>query len=248
MTDQSRHHAAHSSAESFAFAEDRHTAVYICQHVAAGAPVLLAEHEGNGDWQFLCGGAHAEDELPRIVCLEHVVAADLTLNELAPMCINHEAQRSAAAEPWTIVDLGEDFIRRCVEEHGWAVQGVAEDAEGPGFSYSVGLHRCFGHAELIVIGLPNQVAARVLNELGERIRIGARLQAGQLLDEVLGHPVKLHSVREPQSIKEHMGYALWFYDGRPFELLQVLWPDQQHRFPDDENASESFARAQPVLP
>lgn len=96
----------HPKAEHFAFREDRHTGVYICSRVAAGMPVLHVSHDGDGDWQFLCGGDHEDggDDGPMFVCLEHVVARDPSINELAAMCTRSRAQRSGLDDEWTIVD------------------------------------------------------------------------------------------------------------------------------------------------
>ena len=40
-----------------------------------------------------------------------------------------------------------------VETYGWHVIKVMADETGPGFGYSVGFFRTFGHPEAIIIGL-----------------------------------------------------------------------------------------------
>jgi hypothetical protein len=67
-----------------------------------------------------------------------------------------------------------ETIRRC----GWALQAVLGDEEGPPFVYTVGLSG-FGHPELVLFATAQATAARVLNDLGERVRAGRVLGAGE---------------------------------------------------------------------
>lgn len=101
----------HPKANTFAFREDRHTGVFICKRVADGAPILHVAHDTEGDWQFLCGGQHEDggDDDGLVVCLEHVVARDPSLNELADLCTSHHADRAAPEDKWIITDEQEDF-------------------------------------------------------------------------------------------------------------------------------------------
>jgi len=63
-----------------------------------------------------------------------------------------------------------------------------------------------------------------------------------------GGQVKLRPVRDRASYDEHLGYAIWFYNGRQFPVLQLVWPDKTGRFPGEEGVAESLATLQPLLP
>jgi hypothetical protein len=122
----------HPIASEFLFQEDRHTAVFLCKHVANGAGILFVTHDVDGDWQFLCGEAHApEEDKPLLVCLEHVVSRDPTLNELAKLCTGYRAQRRTVADEWVVIDEAEEFIEDCVNGHGWAVHNFYSSSETP---------------------------------------------------------------------------------------------------------------------
>jgi hypothetical protein len=165
------------------------------------------------------------------------------------MCAGSSATRTAPGAAWNIVDEAEEFVRRCVADYGWAVQVIPEDAEGPGFAYTVGLHASYGHPELIVFGLPNDVMQSLLNTCGDRVKGGERLTIDARVPDVLdAHDVRFREVRDPESFREHVGYALWYYQGQPFRVLQMLWPDKQNRFPGDAGTEEWLAAAQPQLP
>ena len=62
-------------------------------------PVLLVSHESDdGAWQFI-GRDWAEEDLV-IVCLEHAVALDPALRELADLPRGWEAVRTRPGAPW----------------------------------------------------------------------------------------------------------------------------------------------------
>src|SRR5262245_45910996 len=70
------------------------------------------------------------------------------------------------------------WLRETIRRHGWALQAVLGDEDSPPFVYTVGLSG-FGHPELIVFATAQTAAARLLNELGELVRRGLRLSAGE---------------------------------------------------------------------
>jgi hypothetical protein len=77
-----------------------HSPAYVCSHVFGGErPVLLVAHD-DGDWQFLCGGDHGATELPRVIGVEHLVSRDSSLEEVADLPENAEAERTSPAAPW----------------------------------------------------------------------------------------------------------------------------------------------------
>jgi len=99
-------HEDHEAAELFLFAEDRHLRVYACENVwDKGADVLNVFHDEDGDWQFLCGGDHDDDEAAeriRILCLDHIPARDASINSVSKLPRGGFAVRSSKGEPWFI--------------------------------------------------------------------------------------------------------------------------------------------------
>ncbi len=74
--------------------------------------------------------------------------------------------------------MDEDWARDTIRRHGWALQAVLGDEDAPPFVYTVGLTG-FGHPELILFATTQTTAATVLNELGELVRGGRVLEAGE---------------------------------------------------------------------
>lgn len=44
-----------------------------------------------------------------------------------------------------------------------------------------------------------------------------------------------------------LGYAIWFYGGLRFPVLQIIWPDKEQRYPWQPQFSSAWRRAQPLL-
>lgn len=136
-----------------------------------------------------------------------------------------------------------------IDEHGWHVTLVGGDDEGPGFAYSAGIFGSTGRPELIVFGLPMEVGHSVVNEYGNRMRAGETLALGDFYDGFLeGHPVTFISVEDGDQIKQHATWADWFYDRRPFPLLQLVYPDSRSgAFPWQAGYREEWRWHQPLL-
>jgi hypothetical protein len=242
---------AHRRAERFEFAEERNTAVYVCRRVHDGAPILSVTHDGDGDWQFLCGGTHEDggEDGAVLACLECVVADDPTLNEVADLCGNWNATRGEVGGAWTRHDAMEDLIAAGVDEHGWYVIKVDADDDGPGFAYTIGLYRTFEHPELICVGLRPDVMHAMLEGCVELIRSGQRLPVDTPFAGILDdHDVRLREVHAKETCDQHLGYAIWFHGGRAFPVLQLVWPDKQGVFPGEPDAHPGLATQQPLLP
>ena len=133
------------------------------------------------------------------------------------------------------------------EEHGWFVNLIAEDSEGPGFAYSFGLYEEFKHPEIIIFGLDSAIMHSVLNDAGDQVRKGARFSNGCVTGEILqGYNCVFRQVN-PHQYHEFCGWAVWFYGNSDFPVLQLFWPDKKGRFPWDDDFTESLRDLQPDL-
>jgi hypothetical protein len=89
--------------------------------------------------------------------------------------------------------LDQEDARRtaAIRRQGWTIQYVGgslcsapgcecSSDDCPAFAYTIGL---FGldHPELLIFGVPPDTASGVLNDLGERIRLGETLLPGQVI-------------------------------------------------------------------
>lgn len=224
------------------------TAVYVCQRVFDGAPILHVSHDEDGDWQFLCGGIHSEGGCPgKVGSLHHIISLNPGLRELADLCEGWTATRESVHAPWVRRDESEEVVRENVRKYGWHVSLIEEDDEGPGFAYSIGLYETFKKPEVIIFGLPTDVMHRIINDIGEEHRSGRPVVADGPQEGILKNlPVHLKPVLK-KHYKEYFGYGLWYYSGPSFPAVQCFWPDRTGKFPWEGGFPEDWLRRQPDL-
>jgi hypothetical protein len=142
---------------------------------------------------------------------------------------------------------GDAQMRDDIATYGWHVIKVYEDEEGPGFAFTIGLFQRFGHPELIVFGLPLDTMHLMLNGAGEAVRAGQPFAAGQNYDNILeGYDCTFRPVSR-KHYEAYLGSARWYYEGDGFPVLQLIWPDREHRYPWAAPADAWIREAQPVL-
>ena len=59
-----------------------------------------------------------------------------------------------------------------VAKYGWHVMKVLETPETPGWAYSVGLFKSFGHAQILVIGQDSDLMHYMINTIGGGVQQG----------------------------------------------------------------------------
>ena len=157
-----------------------------------------------------------------------------------------EPAETIAGGFWISVDEHEAQTIADIDRFGWVVLKVTNDA-GPDFAYSVGMYRTFGHPEILIFGLPVELMHRLINDIGEHVRSGERYTAGQVTDDFLeGYDVTFRVVPTFQ-YKGHLGWANWLYDGTQYPVLQLVYPDREHRWPWEDGVAPGFREGQPVL-
>ena len=143
-----------------------------------------------------------------------------------------------AAEEKCIADV-EQYDLHVVKVHG--------DDEWLEFTYSVGLYKRFGLPEIIIVGLRGDVAHSILNELAARARSGYRYKAGDRVAGLIeGFDMEFRPVSEAQTVA-HFGWAIWFYDFKPFPVLQLVFPTTEGIWPWEPNASDYVRKTQQLL-
>ena len=84
---------------TFKFREAKNLGIFTTrQWLELRQPILRVVHDHDGDWQFLTG-----DQLPddiRLVCIEHIVQDDLTLNEVFNLDYGESAERLFVGDKW----------------------------------------------------------------------------------------------------------------------------------------------------
>jgi hypothetical protein len=141
-------------------------------------------------------------------------------------------------------------IDAVIAEHGWALQSVLGDGPGsPSFTYTIGLFDQL--PELLCVGPSPGVAGSTLNVLARHLQADPTLaRAGQRIELPAGEgtlpTVELGAVA-PCWHDLYVGQAIAHHRRDDLEVLQVLAPDGEGRFPDDPRVERCSLTAQPVL-
>ncbi len=134
-----------------------------------------------------------------------------------------------------------------VNVHGWHVVKVSVLDEHPGWAYSIGLFHTFRHPEFLIFGLGLDLMHRLINTLGNEVRVGRRFAADAEHDRLLE---KYRCVLKPVDTAWYphvVGFATQYYKGASFPVLQCIWPDKRHRYPWQSGFDSRLVSHQPLL-
>lgn len=138
-----------------------------------------------------------------------------------------------------------DQVTSVIRDSGWAMQAVPAAASGNPFDYvyTIGLVVRNCTAELMIVGLPYQQGAEIINQIALNMLNRAQLippSEWPLADDfMLKAKMFVPHVGGPL----HVGVARAFY-GQDVVMAQYVWPDAEHRYPWDEGWDASLV--QPV--
>ena len=149
------------------------------------------------------------------------------------------------------MDDFEAAVRAEVEQHGWHVILVPNTDGGPALGFTVGLTASHGHPELVVVGLDDASDGGATHELlaaaAEFIVDGRRFEAGATTTELLVDYECAIAGVAPDARRTRLPFLETFYGERPFDVLQIVWPDRGGRFPWDDGCDPSLGTRQPLL-
>jgi Domain of unknown function (DUF4262) len=137
--------------------------------------------------------------------------------------------------------------REAIREYGWCDLGVlASAAGGPGYVYTTGLLETYSHPELVVSGLPPELAHDILSAAVEAIHGGSPVTDGQRRELIIEGGAVLFRGLTAEECAAGFGLS-WRYYGAPPPRFQMYWPDVHGRFPNDPECDPGTAAAQ-ILP
>jgi hypothetical protein len=162
---------------------------------------------------------------------------------MPPTRKNFETERTRNFRATALREADERTITH-VEEFGCSVVNVARTDHGLGWSYTIGVFDTCGQPDLITVGLPPETAHFALNKAAGLLREGVDLAKGRHHDLVGNVDCEFRRV-DPKWIAHLMNWAVWYYDGTGFPVLQAVYPDLENRFPEEHGFNKAFE--QPLM-
>ena len=134
-----------------------------------------------------------------------------------------------------------------VQEHGWHLVMIRDDALTAGWVFSVGMWHTLTSPELAIFGMEGPHAGNVINQIGDQVRSGLSLGPDVVVSGVLeeGRTVGFRPV-DDSWYRPMFGYATWFGQEPPLPIAQAVWSDTAGRFPWDEGGDRDGV-SQPSL-
>ena len=135
-----------------------------------------------------------------------------------------------------IADTPEGAVIRNVlqNRHHCHLIGVSpepDEALSP-FTYSIGLWYNFHHPEIVCIGLPNQVAGALINDYAKNVAEGNPPLLDTAITGMLANDYQLQFKSCGDIAKTaYTCWASWFNGSVDYDVIQLVWQDQQYRWP-----------------
>jgi len=162
---------------------------------------------------------------------------------MPPTKKNFETGRTLKFRAGALCEEDESTISN-IEEFGSSVVNVVQTKHGLGWSYTIGIFDTSGKPEIITVGLPPETAHCALNEAAKLLRAGVDLTRGRHCDLIGQVECEFRPV-DRKWVERLMNWAIWYYDGADFPVLQAVYPDLENRFPEDEAFDRAFE--QPLM-
>lgn len=144
----------------------------------------------------------------------------------------------------TKIDPRDAYLQRVqnlIREHGRAVVGVIPEAGNRGFSYTVGNVEK-GLPELLIIGCDENWATALLNDLSQQMIERNSLFGEQ--EEIYWGPNEgqrhMRAFIATAPAKARFTKVVSAIYGDDYEVMQIVVPDPQGRFPWDESCDQPF--------
>jgi hypothetical protein len=146
-----------------------------------------------------------------------------------------------ARVPVTADHSGNAETARHILMAGWS--GIYVGDAAMSFEYTIGMTE-IALPELIVFGLPYRQSHMILHNAAKQMRAGGKPADGWRAGGVLeSHQVAFQTL--PSFVlTEFACQAAFYYEPRPVEVMQVVWPDAAGRFPWDHDCTPEYARRQ----
>ena len=134
-----------------------------------------------------------------------------------------------------------------IDKFGLNVRHVFSNDNLPPFSYSIGLFRSYGHPEIIMIGLKQELAHTLINNMAYDIKEGKTFAPFKFEADILDDFDCYFIDVDKSNYDEYVGGAQRYYDGDGFPLLQCIYPTVKGIYPWEDEWPEEIKNLQPIL-
>lgn len=134
-----------------------------------------------------------------------------------------------------------------IEQNGIQIVFDEDEEAQSSRAFTLGLWHTQKQPEIVVLGLPEELAERVLELVIDDVEDGVFCAAEQKREGIVhGYPVWFGKVTTDQ-VRALLPEIAHAYGSADVPVLQLVYPDKQGRWPWDADVRDGFRDAQPVL-
>jgi hypothetical protein len=141
----------------------------------------------------------------------------------------------------------EKSIRRDLSKKGYFIALFEAEEDEPAFAYTIGLYDNYEHPEIVIFGLDLETMTIMLSDACERVKLEETFVVKQDYEDFLeGYKLTFQHA----NVDEYKGlfsYGIDNNQGVEFPMIQMIWPDQKHNYPWDDDFDENLLPRQPLL-
>jgi len=138
----------------------------------------------------------------------------------------------------------EVILHQCqhdIATYGWHCIAVGASPNFPPYAYTIGLYTTYHHPDLVIAGLMPKLSHEILQNVVALIKEGRRIMDGDERNDILsGVPVRFRDAAT-SIFPLHVADAYYQTD---VSCLQVIWPDKEGFFPDEDGCDETISDLQ----
>ena len=159
--------------------------------------------------------------------------------------------RDPLAEKYAIMGVAEK-LEWMIETAGWALEPVAANAEHdpptPAYAYSIGLPTAVAYPDVAIFGLSPVASNGLVTLVADACRGGTEIPLGVELLGLLDNNLRcLFAPIRLDIWGPYFPAANDWYQGEPFEMVQLLYPDRNGFMPYEARYKQRLRFAQPII-
>lgn len=139
-----------------------------------------------------------------------------------------------------------------IETAGWALEPVSADVSSdpprPGYAYTIGMPDSHGFADIVIFGLTPVAVKGIIDLVVEQLENGVTIPLNTLVVGLLDNDLRcVFAEVDAEEHGELFSTASKWYRGRPFAMVQLVWPDRNGWLPGESGFDPALRLAQPLV-